>query len=50
MLHKCACGTYTEYGLLCVKCSANLPEREQNFEEVPLEDLLEEEDQDSEEQ
>jgi len=52
MLHKCACGTFTEYGPVCVNCAlskkSSVEVEEESIEIISIEELLEEEDQEDE--
>lgn len=46
MITKCACGSYTDYGAMCVSCAMAKMTDDDSTLEVDIEDYLEEEDED----
>jgi hypothetical protein len=46
MMHKCLCGSYTNYGSLCVSCAMARMSEDEFDEEIDVEDYLEEIDED----
>jgi hypothetical protein len=48
MVNKCLCGSYTNYGTMCVACTMARVSEDESEEMIDIEDYLEDEEEDDE--